>query len=238
MKRYDFSQDGGFPLTQNRFAYIQAAFTEAINALGAIGGNVTGPMVVSGMEISYPGAGAVTVSDGWFFYAGELIKFTGATVTPGGGEVALVTITLVANILSFFNGSSPSVELDKTSTLTHGATVTDATHFPLLSLANIYKDAGYGFSPSPIMYRREIGSKVVRLKGMTYNTSPSIVTVDTPLFTLPVGFRPAEEQVFTTMGNGSAIAIRVIGSGVVSIAGDIVTSSDNGVWLNISFDVD
>jgi hypothetical protein len=137
-KSIDFTKTGGFPLTQNRLAYLQTAYNEMLQALAAIGGaaGMGGvPVVLTGMAVS---GGGNTVSSGWFFYNGQLVKFTGGTVVPGGGEVSLVLLTNTSTPLTYNDGSTPSVVNETTGSLTHAASVTDATHFPVSALTPWY----------------------------------------------------------------------------------------------------
>ncbi len=134
MKGFDFTQTGGFPLTQDVLGYLQEGYTEAVRALAAIGGNTAGPMVISGMEVTEPSPGEVAVTNGWFMYNGDLIQFTGGMVTPIGGDVALVSITVSETPLVFFDGLTHNVKHNKTATLTTDVSVTDTTHFPLADI--------------------------------------------------------------------------------------------------------
>lgn len=130
-KEYDFTQPGGFPLTQDRLKNMQEATGEAVRALIATAGDTTGPIILSGMITTTPSPGTYAVTDGWFIYNGSIIKFTGGSVTPAGGEVPLVEITNTANTLVYYNFSEPPVEFINTATVVAGTTLTDTTHFPL-----------------------------------------------------------------------------------------------------------
>ncbi len=131
MKSIDFSHAGGFPLTQDELDYLQQAYTECINAIATLGSDGSTPFIINGMVQSVPGAGLLAVTSGWFFYNGEMIKFTGATVTPIGTDVPIVQITPVASNLTYNDGSLYPAVLNKTATLVSGPSVTDATHFPM-----------------------------------------------------------------------------------------------------------
>ena len=142
-KQYDLTQPGGLPWSQDRLAYIQASYSEVFTQFANLGVSGAAPAILNGMAVTVPGAGEIAVSDGWFAYNGEVIPFTGSTVTPGGG-VALVLITVLETPLTFNNGSTPNVVISKTASLTTGATVTDATHFPVTSLKTF--QAGFGIN--------------------------------------------------------------------------------------------
>ena len=129
----DFTQPGGFPFTQNILGFIQTGFQHQITQLLLAGVDGDTPTIVSGMAVTIAG-GDTSVTDGWFMYHGMLHPFTGGTVTPGGGEVALVVITYTVGTLSYNDGSTPGVVSESSAALDHAVTVTDATHFPVSAL--------------------------------------------------------------------------------------------------------
>lgn len=263
MKSIDFTQPGGFPLTQERLAYMQEAYTEAITALGAVFTNGSVPVRISGMGSTPAGGGVTDVSDGFFFYNGELVRFEADSYgAPGSGNAVYVTITETALPLTYYDGSEPEVIIDKVGTIDIlvNTTPEDATHFLLSSLqpaAIAFADANVdiinppfiaptyvgAFLPdpsSPIAFRKAHGSKRVVIKGVTYEIWPVGTTSDYPVFTLPVGYRPNEEQLFATMCPFTGpVIVRIKPDGAVSLAGDLSgVGSTLGCWMNISFDVD
>ncbi len=131
MNTIDFTQVGGFPLTQERLKFLQEAYSGPINALSKLGLTRSTPVALMGMAVS---GGGNTVADGYFMYNDEIYAFTGGTVTPGGGDVALVEITVTVSTLTYKSGATPAVVTTKTATLIDGPTVTDATHFPVSAL--------------------------------------------------------------------------------------------------------
>lgn len=154
MKKIDFSQPGGFPLTQDQLNYLQQGFGESIHALARMGGNISGPFVISGLTITNPSLGEYSVADGWLFYNGEMVRFLADTITGAAGSMApFVVISPSANSLLFNDGSTPPVIIDATATVVSmpTATPTDATHFPLLQL----QPFGLGFG----LANRETGWK-------------------------------------------------------------------------------
>ncbi|WP_160711304.1 hypothetical protein [Chitinophaga solisilvae] len=66
-KRVDFSNLGGFPLTQDVLGYMQASYRDAISGLAGVCGD---KVIVSGMVESNG-----TVSAGWIIHNGELLPF-------------------------------------------------------------------------------------------------------------------------------------------------------------------
>lgn len=145
MKTIDFTKPGGFPLTQDQLNYLQSAYSEAINALAAMGGGGSSPVVVSGMVISNPSSGDYSVTDGWFFYNGEMIRCEGSSVSGAtGGSDVYVSITESTTPLIYFDGSTPNVINEKTASLAvlPTGTVADTTIFPLADLTVFGKGFG------------------------------------------------------------------------------------------------
>lgn len=129
MRTIDFTHSGGFPLTQDELNYLQQAYTECINALGAMGGDAALPAIISGMTKTVAGS-AVTISAGWFFYNGSIIKFTGGTITPTGTDVPLILIGNNTTSLTYYDGSSFPALNNVTATLVSGPAATSSSQFP------------------------------------------------------------------------------------------------------------
>ena len=68
-KRVDFTQLGGFPLTQDTLDFMQQSYRDAITGIAKLGGDA---VILSGMTDS-----GTAVTDGWIMYAGELLFFQG-----------------------------------------------------------------------------------------------------------------------------------------------------------------
>lgn len=97
---------------------------------------------------------------------------------------------------------------------------------------------------SPIKFRL-INNKTVRIKGrINTNTSEAGIVINSPIFTLPSGFRPLEEQVFTAADIGTGVPadqplpLQITTAGVVSLRGDLTPFNDHSVYINCSFDID
>lgn len=263
MKSIDFTQLGGFPLTQERLDYLQQSYTECLTALGSIFKNGAVPVCISGMESSDAGGGVTDVSAGFVYYNGELIRFeSGSYGAVPGGSALYVTVTEYTSPLTYNSGASHDSIIEKVAELTVLAdtTVEDETHFLFTSVrsaAVAYAEANVDilnppfispiyegdFIPdpvSPIGYRKAISSKRVVIKGVTNEGLPVSISSDTVVFTLPLMYSPSEEQHFLSFTLGGApIVIRVRTDGRVSLAGDILgVGSTLGCWLNISFDVE
>lgn len=208
MKKFDFTQTGGFPLTQDRLAFLQQGYVEALLGIAAAGGDTTSPRRVSGMEVSVSGSD-YTVTDGWFVYNGELIRFIGATETIT--DTALVKITFNADSLDFQNGTTPAVKLEATATIEDGVSATDATRFPLADLKPWGREedwttvssfgADYGTITGTLEYKKCWLTNVLHIRGqLTVTDSPPSAL---PLFgapkitTLPAGYRPSASVFFS-----------------------------------------
>ncbi len=208
-KSINFSQLGGYPLCQDDIDYLQQAYSEIFTALGSIGGTV--PYSVKGMVVS--GAGN-TASDGWFYYLGDFIKFTGGTVVPTGTDVAMVSITTSSLPLTFYDSSAQDVIIEKTATLVAGPSSTGAGGFPLSSLVPFgvalglnYREsawnsiavatgAGHGTITGTVYYKKDFMANTLRLKGVLSAASPADFAAApsltyTVVATLPAAYWPA-----------------------------------------------
>lgn len=217
MNKTDFSHLGGFPLTQDELDYLQQAYIACINTIAATGVNGSAPYVLTGMAVT---GGGNTVADGWFVYGGELIKFTGSTVTPGAGEVALVLITDNVSTLVYNDASVFGAHHSKTATLTHAATVTDASHFPVsallpfgtgfglnnreqtwssLAVSTLAADGGV---TGTIYYKKDFTANALQIRGfLTANNAQNFAASPAALYytmgTLPAGYIPNNNAYFT-----------------------------------------
>lgn len=93
---------------------------------------------------------------------------------------------------------------------------------------------------SPIRFAK-IGSKRVVIEGMTaYAVGVGLVT-DVPIFTLPLGLRPAKTKRFVVAQEGGAdpiTFIEVADTGVVTLLASIYGSDSNGVYMQIDFSLE
>lgn len=218
MKAIDFTHAGGFPLTQDELDYLQQAYTECINALTVMGG--TGPTIITGMEVSVSG-GVTTATDGWFFYNGEMIRFTsGSYGTLAPGDVPLVNITPVATNLIYNDGSSYGAVLNKTSTLTTGPATISPTRFPFNRLQpfqvffgqngresvwntlTVSTPVASGGVTGTIFYKKDLMANTLQIRGvLTANNAQNFAASPGALFydmgSLPAGYIPNFTAYFT-----------------------------------------
>lgn len=218
MKSIDFTHPGGFPLTQDQLDYLQQAYTECLNALSLMGG--PGPTIISGMEVVLSG-GTTTVTDGWFFYNGQMVQFISATYTaiPAGDDV-LVNINPSVTSLTYNDGSIYGAILGASATLLLGPTITTATQFPFsiltpfqlifgkngrestwgsLAVSTAVSDGGV---TGTIFYKKDLLANTLQIRGVltagnALNFAASPATLFYSMGNLPVGYYPANNTYFT-----------------------------------------
>ena len=221
MKKIDFTHAGGFPLTQENLDYLQQAYTECVNALTMMGGDGTTPILISGMVSTTPSPGSTSVTNGWFFYNGEMVRFTGGTVTPTGTDVPLIVISPASTNLTYYDGSIYPAVLSTTATLSSGPTLTDATHFPLSALQPFQVIFGLGgresgwngiFVSTPVLdggvsgyiyYKKNFLTNTLHIRASlnannAQNFSASPAALNALMGTLPAGYIPNNVVYFTT----------------------------------------
>jgi len=251
MNKTDFSHLGGFPLTQDELDYLQQAYIACVQALAAAPVNGTTPYTLTGCAVS---GGGNTVANGWFVYGGELIQLTGGTVTPSGGQVALVLITDNTSNLTYNDASVFAAHHMKTATLIAAATATDATHFPLSALLTYPVSLGmagresawtnYTASGIPIgtgggasaafnvNYKRNWLSNTVVVQGVaTITTANDCYTIDANTFDntfhLATGYHPSAEVPFAAQPSIIEWAISGGGNAYVPVLAAYVDTSGN-----------
>jgi len=125
MKNIDFTKPGGIGLTQNRLAYLQNAWTEALLGIASgIGAGSSNPIAVVGVVLSkFNVSGDVFhfgLTAGWMVYQGNLIRVVapGALLTINTStNDAYIQLTPTSTPLTYNNGSTPNVVNDVTATL-------------------------------------------------------------------------------------------------------------------------
>ena len=220
MRSIDFTHAGGFPLTQNELDHLQQAYTECINALASLGGNPTVPAIISGMVRTTAGS-AVTISDGWFYYNGAMVRFTGGTVTPTGTDVPLIVIANNTTALTYNDGSIYPALSNVAATLSAGPAATATDHFPYSIMQpyqyffglggreatwnsmSVYTTAATGGVAGTIYYKKNWLTNTLTLQGtLTANNAQNFAASPGAMFytmgTLPAGYIPATNAYFIT----------------------------------------
>ncbi len=242
MKTIDFTKPGGFPLTQDQLDYLQQAYIETVSALSLLGSSGgPAPVLISGMAISYPSAGAIAVADGWFLYNGEMVRFTASSVSGLGlGTEAYVVIAATAGTLTYNDGSTPAVILDKTATVQAlpTGTPTDAFHFLLSALTPFGKGFGINnreqnwnsiaVSTAPavggvtgtVYYKKDFTANTLHIRGFLFannaqNFAASPGATYYTMLTLPVGYVPSYNAFFTSHYYLSSLLMDDIGVGYI-----------------------
>ena len=145
MKRLDFSFPGQMPGGQDRLNWLQEGWTEALEAVAAVGANQTANVatILYGMVSSTVG-GTTTVTAGWFVYNGELIRFPGGSFSAASLLDMFVVITRTSLPLTYNSTAVNNVINDVTGVLTVLTSVspTNSTQFKLDALvAWVVEDA-------------------------------------------------------------------------------------------------
>lgn len=196
MERYDFTKLGGFPFTQGVLKDMQETYITVLQQFFSNFGD--GPYIISGMQQS---GGSIT--DGWFYYNGDMIPFTGGVIpTPAGSDVVLVEITYNTGTLTFNDSSTPVVKVGPTAALITAASVTDATHFPLDSLQYFGREANWNIITIPggapnfisgtVSYKKDFTNNLLYIRGLLtvgsagFAGGPGYLT----LATLAAAYRP------------------------------------------------
>ena len=219
MKAIDFTQPGGFPLTQDQLGYLQTAYTECLNALAAMGGD--GPFTISGCTVLKTHVSGTTynysIDPGWVYYQGNMIRVPsiGLAGIDESIHAAYLLIVPTAWPLTFNNGSTPNVVSDNNLTLTALpiGTPDDSTRFLLSGLIpfgvgfgnnnkeSVWNTLAVSTSSSSggvtgnIYYRKNYLTNTVQLRGFlasanAQNFAASPAATYYLMATLPNGYRP------------------------------------------------
>ena len=253
MRSINFTHSGGFPLTQDELDHMQKAYTECINTLGTLGAGSSTPTIISGMAMTTAGS-AVTVTDGWFFYNGSMIKFTGSTVTPTGTNVPLVIIANNTTSLTYNDGSSFPAVSNVTATLSSGPAVTSSSQFPYNVAVPYHTQFGLngrettwntlpvgtlaslGGVSGTIYYKKNRITNTLTIQAqLTANNAQNFAASPTAGFavlgTLPLEYRPSVNTYFITHYYASAMFRDDLGvswvkqmSSAVNSTGDILVN--------------
>ena len=109
MKNLNLTDNGGYPMAQDDFNWLQQAYTEAIQGICAQGG--AGPYVLSGAVITRTlSLGTVynySITNGWVWYEGNLIRVAamGPVAIDESVDIAMLVITATSLPLTFNNAT-------------------------------------------------------------------------------------------------------------------------------------
>lgn len=214
MKTIDLTQPGGLPLTQNVLDQMQTAYKDMFTAVISMGADVaninTTPILLSGMKRTLSVGG--TISAGYFWYNGEIIKFTEGTVpVPTGGQELQIIISTSSSPLglAFENGTTPNIIKETSATLTAAAVATNNdTRFKYADLVPFHKFFGQNkgnvnwtaASNASIGYYRKYLSNSIDIS-LTLNSPTDLTTTHEWRVegTLPTGLFPPNAYWFTAI---------------------------------------
>lgn len=215
MNTIDFSQLGGFPMTQDTLAYLQAANKEVLAAWFA-DVPVGQPVILSGMQMS-SGGGGVSVSPGFFYLDGEVYKSpamsAGFTMV---GQNYVVNITQSTTSVTFQNLAVHPVYITKSASLgiiTGTTTVGDQYLWDSFKLAHEYLRyrallpyTTINVNASPVTgvvnYRRNILTNQLHVYGWLTHSNAQIINTANYYATMGATF---------TVGNRPSVAVQFKG---------------------------
>lgn len=245
MKRYNFSQVGGFPLEHERLAWMQEGYINAINAIAQLG-NTGVPRAVFGVELtSGSWAAGGTVSDGYIAHPTlGLMPFIGGAFTPTTRGVSYTDITTP---LTFGNASNQNVEINRVAQIAPGAL------WDLKDLSESRWSEGFGLKmrnqwelvnpvsgsgTGQLYFRLDKLTNTVTVYGFANRGNGLPGNVVHFYLPIPIGTIPSGSWHFnTTVGiaNGSYPGNSIINSSnnteIIAGLGAIIPSSILRVWL-------
>lgn len=141
MKNFDFSFTGGFPFDQDVLDYMQASYKELFDSIAKLGWQdapaANTPIFITGCQFNSTGT---TISDGWFWYNGEVIPLTGGSFTIANIANLKVTITTTTTSFTYNDTSTHPSKIIKSATITDTGSaynIYNASNFPFTGLIPI-----------------------------------------------------------------------------------------------------
>ena len=190
MKNLNLTDNGGYPMAQDDFNWLQQAYTEAIQGICAQGG--AGPYVLSGAVITRTlSLGTVynySITNGWVWYEGNLIRVAamGPVAIDESVDIAMLVITATSLPLTFNNATVNDVINDATIGIGAYAIGTgdDAGKFAYSHLVPWGRDAawthvavatgaGAGTCSGDIYYKRNFVNNTLLVRGSVLITTPT-----------------------------------------------------------------
>lgn len=107
-KKIDFSQLGGFPLTQSAMDFLQHSYNDVLAAVSQVAGDY---VILSGLTQSSPNI----YTDGWVTYNGNILYFVG-----GVGQTNVISNTATQS-RTYADGTTKNVESTVTVSFTTGS---------------------------------------------------------------------------------------------------------------------
>lgn len=131
MKTFDFTQLGGFPLTQDVLKDMQEAYTEIAKSLT----DSTEPVLLAGFNPTTTGT-TVSYSEGLIGVSGEVIKIPPGSHQVSNSATAQIKIIPLSSVLVYDDGSSHASKINKTGAIVEdgSGSITISTLKTLLEL--------------------------------------------------------------------------------------------------------
>jgi hypothetical protein len=112
-KRFDFTQDGGFPLTQEVLNYIQQSYTEALQAATMFLGD---NFILTGAAFN-----GTAFTNGWVVYNGEILPFVGGSGSFSGSPISqIISVFEAPTNLIFADNTAKPVQIYRYVSLGNG----------------------------------------------------------------------------------------------------------------------
>lgn len=186
MDRIDFSRAGGAPIDQEGLDFMQKCYTDVLKAIASLVGD---KVIITGMI-----EGSGSVSDGWFAYNGEPIKFnaSGINTKVKIDEVAIdmiyndgLTKSLYYNKVAVCDatGDFDYADFDRMETLISTSNLAKTLQTNLTSLQASYDAHTHAWSAitgKPAGFITYVGTKDVGDVGTVSGASDTILTVSIP----------------------------------------------------------
>lgn len=164
MKRIDFTQQGGFPLTQDILGFMQEGYSDLSAAIAAmLGGNV----IVSGVQPN--GAG---YTGGWVVFDGELLPFVGGIYPNFVASVSAASET-------FADGQNKTVRFTKALVSVPAATP-NSTAVNSLKRWNDTAEQSINDHNFAVKITKDCLNKLVRIDGFLFTETSEGDSIFTP----------------------------------------------------------
>jgi hypothetical protein len=198
-KSIDFSSGntGGFPLTQNKMAFIQDSYNTVLGKLSYAIGNF---VIITGVVND----GGGNYSDGWITYDGEIIPFIGAPISQGNR----IEITETRETVTYRDTTMRDVVITRTGTF--GSTGQLFSSFKRISVESVESIANTALATANAALAAALAASSLP-SGVIVNWKGSVATI-------PLGFALCDGTNGTpdlrdrfVAGAGGSYAVNAIG---------------------------
>lgn len=243
MQRFDFTETGGFPLTQDRLKWMQDGYISAISAVAGIPGG-SDPVALTGAELtsgSWTGSG--TISDGWIWHPLHgIIPFVGGAFTASTQGISYQDVTTP---LVFENSASKQVQITRMAGIAPGGLghlrQMSENRWPIAMAASVRKSSWTSIpsssGPGELNYIVDEITQVAHLNGWkTINvTSPLFANGSAIAFSIPAEIAPKTNVRFLAVVNGYSDTLPIDYTGNIFNAddGEIVVFSPGNAGISL-----